>query len=42
MKKIILMAIAVVAVISSVQAAPFQTLGMLRTPDAYVLPNKAA
>ena len=24
------------------QAAPFQTLGMLRTPDAYVLPHKAA
>lgn len=24
------------------EAAPFQTLGMLRTPDAYVLPHKAA
>lgn len=27
---------------SLLEAAPFQTLGMLRTPDAYVLPHKAA
>lgn len=42
MKKIILTVVALVAVLGIAQAAPFQTLGMLRTPDAYVLPNKAA
>jgi hypothetical protein len=42
MKKVILCAILLAAMFSSVQAAPFQTLGMLRTPDAYVLPHKAA
>ncbi len=34
--------IVLAAMFSVVQAAPFQTLGMLRTPDAYVLPHKAA
>ncbi|MDY0217994.1 MAG: hypothetical protein RBR14_01395 [Candidatus Cloacimonas acidaminovorans] len=42
MKKTLLTVIALVAVLGVAQAAPFQTLGMLRTPDAYVLPNKAA
>ena len=42
MKKVLLTFIALVAVWGIAQAAPFQTLGMLRTPDAYVLPNKAA
>ena len=42
MKKSLLTFIALVAVWGIAQAAPFQTLGMLRTPDAYVLPNKAA
>jgi hypothetical protein len=42
MKKVILSMIVLVAVFSIAQAAPFQTLGMLRTPDAYVLPHKAA
>ena len=28
--------------LSIAEGAPFQTMGMLRTPDAYVLPNKAA
>ncbi len=42
MRKVILCAILLAAMFSSVQAAPFQTLGMLRTPDAYVLPHKAA
>ena len=41
MKKVILSLIAVAAMVSIAQAAPFQTLGMLRTPDAYVLPNMA-
>lgn len=30
------------AIFSYLSAAPFQTLGMLRTPDAYVLPHSAA
>ena len=34
MKKVILSMIVLVAVFSIAQAAPFQTLGMLRTPDA--------
>jgi len=42
MKKVLLTFIALVTVLGIAQAAPFQTLGMLRTPDAYVLPNKAA
>lgn len=42
MKKVILCVIALAAMFSFVEAAPFQTLGMLRTPDAYVLPHKAA
>ena len=42
MKKSLLTFIALVTVWGIAQAAPFQTLGMLRTPDAYVLPNKAA
>lgn len=42
MKKVILSVLALAALISMVEAAPFQTLGMLRTPDAYILPHKAA
>ncbi|MDZ4182370.1 MAG: hypothetical protein U1B83_05795, partial [Candidatus Cloacimonadaceae bacterium] len=42
MKKVILSVIVLAAMLSMVEAAPFQTLGMLRTPDAYVLPHKAA
>lgn len=42
MKKVILSVIVVVAMFGLLDAAPFQTLGMLRTPDAYVLPHKAA
>ncbi|MDD4310105.1 MAG: hypothetical protein PHO32_06965, partial [Candidatus Cloacimonetes bacterium] len=41
MKKLILCLIALAAMFSIAQAAPFQTLGMLRTPDAYVLPHLA-
>ena len=42
MKKVILSVIVVVAMFGLLDAAPFQTLGMLRTPDAYVLPHMAA
>lgn len=42
MKKVILCVLAMAAMLSLVEAAPFQTLGMLRTPDAYVLPHLAA
>jgi hypothetical protein len=42
MKKVILSVIVVVAMFGLLEAAPFQTLGMLRTPDAYVLPHMAA
>lgn len=42
MKKVILSVIVIAAMFSLLQAVPFQTLGMLRTPDAYVLPHKAA
>ena len=42
MKKVILCVLALAAMLSLVEAAPFQTLGMLRTPDAYVLPHLAA
>jgi hypothetical protein len=42
MKKVILSMIVLAAMFSLAQAAPFQTLGMLRTPDAYVLPHRAA
>ena len=42
MKKVILTLIVVSTMFGLLNAAPFQTLGMLRTPDAYVLPHKAA
>ncbi len=42
MRKVILSVIVVVAMFGILDAAPFQTLGMLRTPDAYVLPHMAA
>lgn len=42
MKKVILSLLVLAAAISFVEAAPFQTMGMLRTPDAYILPHKAA
>ncbi|PKN73317.1 MAG: hypothetical protein CVU50_03215 [Candidatus Cloacimonetes bacterium HGW-Cloacimonetes-3] len=42
MKKVIFSLILLTAMLGIVEAAPFQTLGMLRTPDAYVLPHRAA
>jgi len=42
MKKVILCVIVLAAMLSVAYATPFQTIGMLRTPDAYVLPHKAA
>jgi len=42
MKKLIISLYVLAAIFSMAHAAPFQTLGMLRTPDAYVLPNKSA
>lgn len=42
MKKIILSVFVLVAIVGMVQAAPFQTMGLLRTPDAYVIPHKSA
>lgn len=42
MRRIILSVIVLAALAGTLQAAPFQTLGLLRTPDAYVLPHKAA
>lgn len=42
MKKVILSVFVLAAMFGLLKAAPFQTLGMLRTPDAYVLPHKAA
>ena len=42
MKKFILSVIVLTALVGVVQAAPFQTMGLLRTPDAYVIPHKAA
>lgn len=42
MKRIVICVVVLAAMISLVEAAPFQTLGMLRTPDAYVLPHKSA
>ena len=42
MKKVILSVIVLAAVIGIIEAAPFQTMGLLRTPDAYVNPHKSA
>jgi len=42
MKKIILSVIVIATMCGLLNAVPFQTLGMLRTPDAYVLPHTAA
>lgn len=42
MKKYVLSLVVIVTMFGLLSAAPFQTLGMLRTPDAYVLPHKAA
>jgi hypothetical protein len=42
MKKVILSVIALAALIGVIEAAPFQTMGLLRTPDAYVIPHKSA
>jgi len=41
MRKVILSVIVIAAMFGLLEAAPFQTLGMLRTPDAYVLPHMA-
>ncbi len=42
MRKVILSVIVLAAMIGIIEAAPFQTMGLLRTPDAYVIPHKAA
>jgi len=42
MKRVLLSVFVLASLLSVLDAAPFQTLGMLRTPDAYVLPHKAA
>ncbi|MBW6513566.1 MAG: YjbH domain-containing protein [Candidatus Syntrophosphaera sp.] len=42
MKRLVLSVIVLAATFGLMEAAPFQTLGLLRTPDAYVLPHKAA
>ena len=42
MRKVILSVIVLAALIGIIEAAPFQTMGLLRTPDAYVIPHKAA
>lgn len=42
MKKLVFAITILASMIGLLQAAPFQTLGLLRTPDAYVLPHKAA
>lgn len=42
MKRLVLSVIVLAATVGLIEAAPFQTLGLLRTPDAYVLPHKAA
>lgn len=42
MKKFVMIVILIASVLSFLEAAPFQTLGILRTPDAYVLPHRAA
>ncbi len=42
MRRVILSLLVLAAALGVVEAVPFQTIGMLRTPDAYVLPNKAA
>lgn len=42
MKKLVLSLVVIAALLGVLEAVPFQTLGMLRTPDAYVLPHKAA
>ncbi|MCB5229499.1 MAG: YjbH domain-containing protein [Candidatus Cloacimonetes bacterium] len=41
MKKVLISVFVLSVLFGSLSAAPFQTLGMLRTPDAYVLPHKA-
>ena len=42
MRKVLFSALVMTFLAGVLLAAPFQTLGLLRTPDAYVLPNKAA
>ncbi len=42
MKKLILSVFVLVAIVGMVQGAPIQTMGSLRTPDAYVIPHKSA
>lgn len=42
MRKVLFSALVMTFLAGMLFAAPFQTLGMLRTPDAYVLPHKAA
>ncbi|NLW19569.1 MAG: YjbH domain-containing protein [Candidatus Cloacimonetes bacterium] len=42
MKKFIFSVIVLAALAGAIHAAPFQTMGLLRTPDAYVIPHKAA
>jgi len=42
MKKVIFGLLVLAISLGVVEAVPFQTIGMLRTPDAYILPHKAA
>lgn len=42
MRKIVFSVIILAALIGIMEAAPFQTMGLLRTPDAYVIPHKSA
>ena len=42
MRKVLFSALVMTFLAGMLFAAPFQTLGLLRTPDAYVLPPKAA
>jgi len=42
MKNLVLCFCALVLAITSINAVPYTTMGYIRTPDAYVLPHKAA
>jgi len=42
MNKVFLSLLVLAVALGVIEAVPFQTIGMLRTPDAYILPNRAA
>lgn len=42
MKKIVLSLVVLIVALTALNAVPYSTMGLLRSPDAYVLPNKAA